>query len=253
MDRFARTRLMLGDEGLERLRAARVAVAGLGAVGSYAVEALARAGVGSLRLVDFDAVRESNINRQLYALGSTIGRRKVDVARERVADINPGCEVECLPLFVDAESAGQILRPPLDLLIDAIDSVRPKIELLSRALAAGVPVISVMGAALRTDPTAIRVADLSQTRNCPLARFVRKGVRRRGAAGPVLCIYSLEPLPADALRRMAAAGEGAGEEVFVRGRPRRPLGSLSSVTGIFGLWAATEAILRLSGRGQPAG
>jgi tRNA threonylcarbamoyladenosine dehydratase len=256
VDRFARTRLLIGEEGLRRLGEAAVAVVGLGAVGSYAVEALARAGVGRLRLVDFDVVRESNVNRQLYALGSTLGQRKVDVARARVLDINPDCAVECLPLFVHTDTLAPVVAKPLDLLIDAIDSVRPKTELIAGAVRAGIPVISVMGAALRSDPAAIRAGDLEETSCCPLARFVRKGLRRRGVTGGVRCIYSLEPLPESAAGASApkAAEEEGGAEALRRGRPRKALGSLSSLTGMFGLWAATEAVLALSGwkpRGGP--
>ena len=247
MNRFARLELLIGAAGLERLRRARVTVVGLGAVGSYVVEGLARAGVGSLRLVDFDEVRPSNINRQLYALDSTLGRPKVTVAAARVADINPQCTVEPLRLFVDARTAAAVLTPPPDVLVDAIDSLSPKVELIAAAHALGVRTISVMGAALRTDPSLIRVADLAETRCCPLARFVRKRLAKRGIHRGVLCVFSIEPIPKSS-RSTAPSGED--EEPHVRGRRRWPLGSLSTLPGIFGLWAATEAIRMLTPLGE---
>ena len=154
--------MLFGGEAMQKLRSAHVAVVGLGGVGSYAVEALARAGIGHLRLVDFDSVKESNINRQLYALGSTVGRKKVELARERVMEINPDCSVEALPVFADNDTAESILQKPMDVVVDAIDSVGPKIRFLAAAVGSGVFVISSMGAATRSDPAAVRVADISE-------------------------------------------------------------------------------------------
>lgn len=242
MDRFARTRLLLGEEAMARLAAARVAVIGLGAVGSYALEGLARAGVGHLRLVDFDLVRPTNINRQLLALESTVGHPKVEVARRRVLDINPACEVEALPLFVTAATLPDVLRPPLDFVVDAVDSLGPKVTLLAAAVRSGIAVISCMGAASRTDPTAIRIGDLHETMHCPLARWVRKRLRHLGITTGIRCVYSLEP-PAP----VTAPPEPVDKDVHPQGRPRRPLGSLSCLTGILGLTAANEVVLRLAG------
>jgi tRNA A37 threonylcarbamoyladenosine dehydratase len=249
--RFSRTERLIGREALDRLSRARVVVVGLGAVGSYAVEGLARAGVGGLRLVDFDEVRLSNINRQLYALESTLGRSKVDVARERVLDINPACEVETLRLFVDAATAARAVAARPDAVIDAIDSVAPKVELLTAAVQAGLVVISSMGAATRTDPLAIRVGDIAETRHCPLARLIRKRLKQRGIGRGIRCIYSVEP--SDPRLRAGSEG-GAGDavgvrevEILDRGRPRPPLGSLSCLTGIFGLIAAREALAAIVG------
>ena len=157
-EQFQRIALLLGEEAVARLAAARVAVIGLGAVGSYATEALARAGVGHLRLVDFDTVRPSNLNRQLLALHSTIGRKKIDLAAARVRDINPACDVQSLDLFLHVETIPQALQPPLDLVIDAIDSFRPKVELLAACQNSNIRVLSSMGAARRTDPLAVRIA-----------------------------------------------------------------------------------------------
>jgi tRNA threonylcarbamoyladenosine dehydratase len=245
MSRFARTELLLGPDALRALAVARVVVVGLGAVGSYAVEGLARAGVGRLRLVDFDEVRPSNINRQLYALDSTLGRPKAEVARARVLDINPRCEVEALCLFADAAAMPRILAGPPDVVIDAIDSVGPKVELIAAAVQAGVRIVASMGAATRTDPSAIRVGDLADTEICPLARFIRKRLKKRGIETGVRCVYSVEPPDPTAARR-SAEPEPDGEP-HARGRARRPLGSLSCLTGIFGLIAAREALDLLVG------
>ncbi|MBN1676382.1 MAG: tRNA threonylcarbamoyladenosine dehydratase [Kiritimatiellae bacterium] len=241
-NRFARTELLLGAEACARLRAARVVVAGLGGVGSYAAEALARMGVGQLRIVDFDTVKPSNVNRQLYALESTLGRPKVEVARARILDIDPACEVEAMPVFIDDTTVAGVLSGPPDVVIDAIDSLNPKLTLVSRAVESGVCVISSMGAATRTDPFAVRVADIAETRMCPLARHLRKRLRKRGIGSGVRCVYSVEP---DSGRRGVADDDGEAE--FARGRPRAPLGSLSYMTGIFGLVAAREAVLSILG------
>lgn len=240
--RFSRVRQLFGDQALERLRDAHVLVAGLGAVGSYAVEGLARSGVGHLRIVDFDCVRTSNINRQLYALESTIGHSKVATARQRILDINPDCQVEAVNCFIDQTTAQQILTPVPDVLIDAIDSLGPKIELLAAGVGAGVgTVLSAMGAASRTDPSMIRVGDISETQACPLARFVRKRLKRRGIEKGIRCVYSMEPVPTSVER--PAPEDHAKQEWFSRGRTRQPLGSFACLTGIFGLTIAREAII----------
>lgn len=238
-DRFARTKLLLGDEGMARLRKARVLVVGLGAVGSYAVEGLARAGVGRLRIADFDVLRRSNINRQLYALESTLGRAKTDVAAERIRDIHPDCRVEVCRVFADDSTLPELLEGPPDVVIDAIDSVSPKVRLLAAAARSGAFVVSCMGAATRTDPLQIRTGDLKKTKACPLARFVRKRLRAQGIEQGIHCVYSIEPA-----RTTDVSGprEWSEDDLLRRGRPRAPLGSLSVLTGMFGLIAANEAI-----------
>ncbi|HQK92299.1 MAG TPA: tRNA threonylcarbamoyladenosine dehydratase [Armatimonadota bacterium] len=239
-DRFLRTRQILGDEALARLGAAHVAVVGIGAVGSYATEALARSGVGHLRLVDGDLVQPSNINRQLMALESTLGRPKVDVAAARVVDINPQCAVEPLRLFVDADSLGPVLTAPLDLVVDAIDSAGPKLELIAAALRSGIPIVSSMGAALRVDPTRVRTGVIADVQGCPLARRLRRGLRGRGLGLDVPCVFSEEP----ATRAWIGPSEDPqGPGPTAR---RRALGSLPTVTGTFGLVLAALALRMLS-------
>ncbi len=249
-DRFTRIRQLIGSRGLQRLNDARVAIAGLGAVGSYATEALARAGVGHLRLVDFDTVRRSNINRQLFALESTLGLSKAEIASRRVLDINPACEVQPLQLFVERQSMETVLGGGLDVVIDAIDSVGPKIELLSEAAARKITVVSCMGAALRTDPTQVRVGRLADIHHCPLAKRVRKELRKRGVPLDLCCIYSTEPV--GALRNTAITFDRADEEDSLhRGRKRSVLGSLPTLTGIFGLTAANTALKLLLAKDFP--
>ncbi len=242
MNQFARIQLMLGEEGLQRLQAATVTVVGLGAVGSYATEALARSGVGRLRLFDFDTVQASNLNRQLYALHSTIGQPKSELAWARVLDINPECNVTAETLFVHADTVGHVLDPLPDVLVDAIDSLRPKAALLQAAVDAGVPhIVSSMGAARRCDPTQLRIDDISESRQCPLAKQVRKLLRQRGIQRGIRCVYSLEPVPP------LAEFQEPDQPDRDSGQPKIPLPSLPTLTGIFGLCIANEVILHLAG------
>ena len=218
---------------------------GLGAVGGYALEGLVRAGIRHLRIIDHDTVQPSNINRQLLALETTIGRPKAEVARERVLAINSECRVEAMQLFAGEETLEQILEPRPDLLIDAIDSLNPKTQLLHGAYLSKIPVISSMGAALRTDPTLIRTGDLFETMNCPLAKHLRKRLRNRGVGEGIACVYSLEQV--DFNYEMPSDDPVVGDTPYAdRGRRRNILGSLPTVTGIFGLTIANQAIMRLS-------
>jgi tRNA A37 threonylcarbamoyladenosine dehydratase len=244
MDRFLRIERLLGRDALEALKNSTVTVVGLGAVGGYAVEGLARAGVGGLRLVDFDRIRTHNINRQLIALDSTVGMKKVEAIALRVSQINPRCRVDVLDLFADKDTAGAILEPKPDLLIDAIDSLNPKFELLTEAVQRGIPILSSMGAALRTDPSKIRVADLMETKKCPLARRLRKKLRKHWAQDGITCVYSEEDVDFE-YRDPEQDDEDAVVPGYERGRPRRVLGSLPTITGVFGLILANIAIQKL--------
>lgn len=189
--RFSRTELLLGGEAMERLRNARVAVFGVGGVGGYVVEALARSGIGMLDLIDSDTVSESNINRQIIALGSTVGQYKVDVAKARIADINSDCKVTAHRMFFMPETADQLDFSQYDYVVDAIDTVTGKIEIIMRAKAAGVPVISSMGAGNKLDPTAFVVTDIYKTSVCPLARVMRREMKKRGVDS-LKVVYSTE-------------------------------------------------------------
>ena len=178
-ERLSRTGLLLGAEGVERLSRARVAVFGVGGVGGYAIEALARSGIGTLDIIDNDRVSESNINRQIIASEKTVGQYKVDAARERVLDINPGINVNAHKLFYMPDTSSLIDLSCYDYVIDAIDTVTGKIELILRAKEAGVPVISSMGAGNKLDASLFRVADIYETSVCPLARVMRRELKKR--------------------------------------------------------------------------
>ncbi len=260
MDLFTRTRLLLGDDTIAKIKTARVAVFGLGAVGSYAVEALARVGVGYLRLVDFDRVDPSNVNRQLYALNSTVGRQKADIARERVMDIHPDVELDIHPAFVNADSLTDLLSQDLDVVVDAIDGLNSKVNLLVGAREMGLSVVSSMGAGGRMDPTKVTVGDISKTHTCPLARVVRRRLHRRGVFKGIRCVYSVEapikskvdvePFPvskgSDAKASVPRAPVSAridGDPASApHGRERPPIGTIPWVPGIFGLTLAAEAM-----------
>ena len=178
-DQFSRTRLLFGPEGMEKLKNSHVAVFGIGGVGGYTVEALARSGIGALDLVDDDKVCLTNVNRQLYATRSTVGRYKVDVAEERIRDINPDCRVRAWKTFYMPDTQDQFDFTEYDYIVDAIDTVKGKLTLIEAAKAVGTPVISCMGAGNKTDPTAFRVADIYKTSVCPLARVMRTECRKR--------------------------------------------------------------------------
>ncbi len=190
-ERFSRTALLIGENGVERLGKSRVAVFGVGGVGSFAVEALARLGVGHMTLVDADTVAESNLNRQLIALRSTIGKYKVDAARERILDINPDADVAPLKLFYLPENADEFDVTRFDCIVDAIDTVSAKLELITRAKAAGVPIISSMGTGNKMHPEMLEIADISKTSVCPLARVMRRELRTRGIKD-LTVVYSKE-------------------------------------------------------------
>ncbi len=244
MERFIRIQQLLGSQRFNKLRNCSVTVVGLGAVGGHAVEGLARAGINNLRLVDFDTIQPSNINRQILALETTLDRPKTEVARERVLAINPSCNVEALQLFVAEDTMQEILSPEPDLLIDAIDSLNPKMQLLTAAYRKNIPLLSSMGAALRTDPTQIALADLFATHNCPLARRLRQRLRRQGVGSGITCVFSTEPV--DFTYQPPDTKETPDTPFSDRGRKRRILGSLPTLTGIFGLYLANQAILQLT-------
>ena len=234
-DIFARTRLLLGDEGLARLAASRVAVFGVGGVGGFAVEALARSGVGALDLVDSDTVDSTNLNRQIIATLPAVGRPKVEVAAERVASINPACTVQAHRCFFLPETTGTFDFAAYDYVIDAVDTVSAKIALVEEARAAGIPIISSMGAGNKLDPTAFRVADIFETSVDPLARVMRRELRRRGIDG-LKVVYSTE-----SPRPPAATPEA------VKGGSRPAPGSVAFVPSVAGLILGGEVVRDLAG------
>ena len=192
LNQYSRTELLFGKEAMEKLWRSRVAVFGIGGVGGYAVEALARSGIGALDLIDDDRVCLTNINRQIYATRKTVGKHKVDVAAERIAEINPAISVTTYKTFYTPETAAAFDFTQYDYVIDAIDTVTGKIELVLRAQAANVPIISSMGAGNKLDPTAFEVADIYKTTICPLARVMRRELKKRNV--PALkVVYSKEP------------------------------------------------------------
>ncbi len=243
MDRFTRIIQLIGEDKFTKLQNSKVTIVGLGAVGGYAMEGLVRAGVGCFRLVDFDNIQPSNINRQIIALTTNLGKLKVDEAKKRLLAINPQCQVDVLELFAAEETMERILTPQPDLLIDAIDSLNPKIQLLCAAYGAEVPTLSSMGAALRTDPTKIQYGDIFDSHNCPLAKHVRKRLRRRNIGRGISCVYSTEKVDFD---YQPGEPEHNSPPLTDRGRKRNVLGSLPTLTGIFGLYIANQAIFQLT-------
>jgi len=249
---FRRTAMMIGKSGIEKLRKSTVLIAGMGAVGSFATESLARAGVGTFRLVDFDIIQPSNINRQLFAHWGTLGEKKTEAARRRVLDINPNAIVETRDILLNEQTIPQLFQEhwasPPDLALDAIDSLGPKVSLLAALLEHHIPVISSMGAALRTDPTQIRSGRLTEVTHCPLSAQLRKRIRRLGVnTDDISCIFSTEPVRADLKTQpeRIIPPDRENERPQGNGRLRNTLGSLPTITGIFGLFLANEAILRL--------
>ena len=235
-EQFLRTEMLLGSEAIRRLQKARVAVFGLGGVGGYAVEALARSGVGSLDLIDSDTVSVSNLNRQLLATHSTVGMLKVDAARNRVLDINPDCIVRTYPVFYTPDTAGQFDFTQYDYIVDAIDTVTGKLALVERAKAADTPIICSMGTGNKLDASAFRVADISKAAMCPLARVMRKELSKRGIRH-LKVVYSQEE---------ALTPTGWEEEAAALGKRQIP-GSVAFVPGAAGLLLAGEVVRDLTG------
>ena len=236
LEQFLRTEMLLGSEALTRLQSARVAVFGLGGVGGYVVEALARSGVGSLDLIDSDTVSVSNLNRQILATHSTVGMLKVDAARQRVQDINPACNVKTYPIFYTPDTADAFDFTQYDYIVDAIDTVTGKLALVERAKAAGTPIICCMGTGNKLDASAFQVADISKTTMCPLARVMRKELTKRGIRH-LKVVYSQEE---------TLTPTGWEEEAAALGKRQIP-GSVAFVPGAAGLLLAGEVIRDLTG------
>ena len=230
--RLMRTKALLGENGVKNLQNATVMLFGLGAVGGYALEGLARAGIGHLILVDFDVFDESNINRQILALSSTIGKKKTEAAKQRVLEINQECNVELEDVFVTDENLSILLNRKIDYAVDAIDVMKSKCSLMYELYKRQIPFISSMGAALKTDATCIKTAKLSQTVNCPMARCIRQNLKKCGVdLSKIDCVFSSEQcnLPEGAISKNPQGGKNI-------------LGSLPTITAIFGLTIANKII-----------
>jgi len=230
-EQFLRTQMLLGTEALKKLQKARVAVFGIGGVGGYTVEALARSGVGQLDLIDSDSVSISNINRQILATHSTVGMPKVEAAKQRILDINPNCVVRVHQIFYTPDTADQFDFSQYDYIVDAIDTVTGKLQLVERATAAGTPIICCMGTGNKLDASAFEVSDISKTTMCPLARIMRKELGKRGIKH-LKVVYSKEE---------ALTPTGWEEEAAALGKRQIP-GSVAFVPGAAGLILAGEVI-----------
>ena len=231
IEQFSRTEILLGADAMEKLYHARVAVFGIGGVGGYTVEALARCGVGALDLIDSDTVSVSNINRQILATHSTVGKLKVEVAKARVLDINPNCDVKTYPCFYLPDTADQFDFTQYDYIVDCIDTVTGKLQLVERAVAVGTPIICSMGTGNKLDPSAFQVADIAKTSMCPLARIMRKELKKRGI-DHIKVVYSQEE----------ALTPAVDEEELKRTGKRQIPGSVAFVPGAAGLVLAGEVV-----------
>ena len=250
LNQFSRTRLMFGETGMEKLRRARVAVFGVGGVGGYAVEVLARSGVGTLDLIDDDRVCLTNLNRQIIATRSTVGQYKVDAARQRVLDINPDATVHTYKTFYGPETADQFDFTQFDYILDAIDTVTGKLALVEQAQRAGTPIISCMGAGNKLDPTAFEVTDIYRTSVCPLARVMRKELRKRGVQKLKVVCSKEEAIPpiedmSASCRAHCICPPGTARKCTQR---RQVPGSNAFVPAAAGLILAGEAVKDLVGR-----
>ncbi|MCH5197878.1 MAG: tRNA threonylcarbamoyladenosine dehydratase [Oscillospiraceae bacterium] len=239
LNQYSRTELLFGKDAMERLRSSRIAVFGIGGVGGYTVEALVRSGVGEIDIIDNDTVCPSNINRQIYATQKTVGRYKVDVAAQRIAEINPEIKVNAYKTFFMPETADQFDFSKYDYVVDAIDTVTGKIALVINSQKAGTPVISSMGAGNKVDPTAFEVTDIYKTSVCPLAKIMRYELKRRGVK-KLKVVYSKEP-PIKPVGM--PPNESAGENPHRRQVP----GSTAFVPSVVGLIIAGEVIKDLTG------
>jgi len=250
--RFSRMELLVGNAGFKCLREASVAIFGLGGVGSYAAEALGRAGIGRLTLVDYDDICLTNINRQLHALQDTVGQAKTAVMAERLRAISPEVTVDAFQAFYDAESSNKLLAGGFDYVLDCIDHVTSKLHLLQTCREKKLPVIASMGAANKLDPSRIKVADLFATRSCRLARILRKELRRRGINNGIKAVFSDEeyrpPAQNTAICKSHCICPNREEQVWNCRHLRLILGSSSYIPPLFGLTMAGEVIRALLAR-----
>lgn len=242
MGQYDRTALVIGDEGIEKLKKSRVAVFGIGGVGSYTVEALARAGVGTIAVFDNDTVSESNINRQLIALHSTVGKKKTEVMAKRIADINPDIKVIANDVFYSAENADSFNPADFDYVVDAIDTVSSKLLLIEKCKETNTPIISSMGTGNHLDPSKFAITDINKTSVCPLARVMRLELKKRGIKKLKVLFSTEQPIKPETDEKLL-------EEERTKGSSRRQIpGSISFVPSVAGLMIAGEVIRNLTER-----
>jgi len=247
-DQFSRTELLIGKEGQDRLKKSRVTIFGLGGVGSYTAEALARAGVGSFKLVDFDEICLTNINRQLHALHSTVGQAKVEVMRCRMLDINPAARIDIYQRFYREEEADFFLADRPDYVVDAIDTVKSKVSLARQCKVRNIRLISCMGAGNRLDAAGLRVADISQTSGCPLAKAVRKLLKKEGVTEGFKVVFSPRPALKPVDRQLTCAENCICPSGDAHCAKKRQIpGSISYVPAIAGLLMAGEVVKDIIG------
>lgn len=238
---FSRTQMLLGKEAIDKLQRSSIAVFGIGGVGSYAVEALARSAVGALALFDSDEVSISNINRQLIATHKTLGLKKVEAAKERILEINPYCRIEIYPCFYCADNAADFDLAKYDYIVDAIDTVTSKLILIEKAKEANVPVISSMGAGNKLDPTRFEVADIFETSVCPLAKVMRKELKARGISS-LKVVYSQESIIKPSESENNNYQFIPDEKQILNKVKRQVPGSVAYVPSVAGLILASEVI-----------
>jgi len=240
--RFSRIEMLVGADGFSKLKSSFVVIAGLGGVGSFSLEALARSGIGKIRVIDCDIVVPSNINRQIIATEPVLGKLKSEVAAQRIREINPNCKVEAYNMFIDSTTSFQSIEGNPDAVIDAIDSLNPKIEFLKACQKQKLFVVSSMGAARRMDPTKVKIGFLTNVNSCPLASKIRKRLRQRELSVDILCAYSEEPVHSLKIDENQIIEEPT---LYKRGRKRNPMGSLPTVVGMFGLLIAHAVIEKI--------
>lgn len=246
LHRFSRNELLIGANGVEQLARSSVVVFGLGGVGSYAAEALCRAGVGRLTIVDFDDICLTNVNRQLHSMDGTVGKAKAFVMAERLKLINPGAEIIPYKEFYSAENSELLMAGGFDYVLDAIDHMTSKLHLITACLERGLPIVSSMGAAAKLDPGKIAVADISQTHKCRMARAVRKLLKQRGISSGVKVVFSTEEYREQEVKEGGCKGNcicpNKEDQLFSCEHRRVILGSSSFIPGIFGLTMAGVAV-----------
>lgn len=235
--RHERTTILYGEENMDKIKKGHIVVVGLGAVGSHAVEGIVRTGIGKITIVDFDAISISNFNRQLYAIEPNLGKYKTDAAEERIKQINPNVEVIKHRVLCHKDNFEEVFKDRPDVVIDAIDTLNPKVNLLMWLTENNIKVVSSMGAARKFDPTLITVSDISKVTHCPLAKVVKKRLRKYNSLREIKAVYSLETPRKDTI-----AAESSPNFLDDKSRERIPMGSSPMITGIFGYYCALEAI-----------